>query len=121
MQNFGRGMWRRVGDYERIQKPTLLQNSKLQQWGQLGQFVQYQTMLKHQKLRDEYLAQKKKETQSVLKVIEEPIQNKKVEEDSQEEDGIVNNAISYIPVVEQNLRELPVVIPKKTKKKNNSQ
>jgi hypothetical protein len=70
MQNFGRGMWRRVGDYERIQKPAHLQNSKLQQW---GQFVQYQTMLKQQKLRDEYLAQKKKETQSVLKVIEEPI------------------------------------------------
>lgn len=117
MQNFGRGMWRRVGDYERIQKSALLQNSKLQQW---GQFVQYQTMLKQQKLRDEYLAQKKKETQSVLKVIEEPIQNKKVEEDSQEEDVIINNAISYIPVVEQNLKELTVVIPKKTKKKNNS-
>jgi hypothetical protein len=43
MQNFGRGMWRRVGDFERIHKPILIQQSRLEQW---QQFVKYQAMLK---------------------------------------------------------------------------
>jgi len=117
MQNFGRGMWRRVGDYERIQKPVLLQQSRMEQW---EQFIKYQTMLKQQKLKEEALAQKnKQETKSVLKAVEEPIQNEKVEEDSQEKEVITNNNISEIPIIEQNLKELPVVIPKKTKRKNN--
>ena len=30
MQNFGRGMWRRVGDYERIQAPQVLKNDQIQ-------------------------------------------------------------------------------------------
>ena len=46
MQNFGRGMWRRVGDYNRMQEPFLLQQSRIQK---LEQFIQYQNMLKHQK------------------------------------------------------------------------
>ena len=46
MQNFGRGMWRRVGDYERVQKPLLLQQARLEQW---QQFVEYQTILKKYK------------------------------------------------------------------------
>ncbi len=52
MQNFGRGMWRRVGDFERLHQPVLLQQSRiehnvvaLEQW---KQFVQYQNMLKKQ-------------------------------------------------------------------------
>lgn len=52
MQNFGRGMWRRVGDYERIQKPINLQQLRLEQ---LQQFIQYQTMLKQQKLRQQQI------------------------------------------------------------------
>jgi hypothetical protein len=45
MHNFGRGMWRRVGDFERIQKPILIEQSRLEQW---QQFIQYQNMLKKQ-------------------------------------------------------------------------
>lgn len=116
MQNFGRGMWRRVGDYERIQKPVLLQQSRMEQW---EQFIKYQTMLKQQKLRDEALAQKKQQSQTVLKVIEESVQNEKEEEYSQEEEVTINNDISDTPIIEQNIRELPVVIPKKTKRKKN--
>jgi hypothetical protein len=48
MQNFGRGMWRRVGDYDRIQKPMILQQSRLEQWQQI---VQHQTTLKQQNLQ----------------------------------------------------------------------
>jgi len=46
MQNFGRGMWRRVGDYERIQAPMLLQHSRVEQW---QKFLLYQEYLKKQK------------------------------------------------------------------------
>jgi hypothetical protein len=55
MQNFGRGMWRRVGDYDRIQKPMILQQSRLEQW---QQFVQHQTTLKQQNLQESSLNQK---------------------------------------------------------------
>ena len=30
MQNFGRGMWRRVADYDRIQAPKIAKNQYLQ-------------------------------------------------------------------------------------------
>ena len=45
MQNFGRGMWRRVGDYERLHKPVLLEQSRVEQ---LQYFAQHQAMLKNQ-------------------------------------------------------------------------
>jgi hypothetical protein len=32
MRNFGTGMWRRIGDYERIQVPQLIQQAKIQQY-----------------------------------------------------------------------------------------
>jgi hypothetical protein len=31
MQNFGRGMWRRVGDFERIQVPQIIKETQIQQ------------------------------------------------------------------------------------------
>jgi len=49
MQNFGRGMWRRVGDYDRIQKPIIIQQSRLEQ---LQKLVQYQNFLNQQKNRN---------------------------------------------------------------------
>ena len=41
MQNFGRGMWRRVGDYERIQR-NIIQQSRFEQ------FIKHQALLKAQ-------------------------------------------------------------------------
>ena len=38
MQNFGRGMWRRVGDYERIQTPQVLKNNQIQKY---LEFIEY--------------------------------------------------------------------------------
>lgn len=55
MHNFGRGMWRRVGDYERIQKPMILQQAQMEK---IQQFVEYQAVLKKQKEIKEYLAKK---------------------------------------------------------------
>lgn len=112
MQNFGRGMWRRVGDFERLQKPVLLQQSRIEQW---QKFVQYQTMLKQQKLRDEALAQKTQKNQNVLKVEEKDTQDLV----NKEEGNILNNSISGQRNLQQNLSEPPVVVPKRTKKKQN--
>jgi hypothetical protein len=104
MQNFGRGMWRRVGDYERLQKPILLQQSRLEQW---QQFVQYQTMLKKQQ---EVKEQQQKQDLKIEKKIDIEI-----------EENNSNENINFVDTLEiqQSVNsEPPVVIPKKTKRKN---
>jgi len=57
MQNFGRGMWRRVGDFERLHAPQLLQQQRIEQW---MYFREYQRALKIQQARKELLEKKLK-------------------------------------------------------------
>jgi hypothetical protein len=116
MQNFGRGMWRRVGDFERIHKPMLIQQSRLEQW---QQFIQYQTMLKK---KQQYMEQKQKQVDT--KVVQD-ISIEENESESTEENEIKQNIdiieiqeIQEIQEVQQEYSEPPVVIPKKTKRKN---
>ena len=45
MQNFGRGMWRRIGDYDRLQTPQVLQQNRLQQY---LVYIEYQKALKRE-------------------------------------------------------------------------
>jgi hypothetical protein len=45
MQNFGRGMWRRVGDYDRVRVPMIEQQVRIEQ---LQQYILYQRQLKIQ-------------------------------------------------------------------------
>ena len=40
MQNFGRGMWRRVGDFERLQVPQINKQQQLQQYLALLEYKQ---------------------------------------------------------------------------------
>jgi hypothetical protein len=103
MQNFGRGMWRRVGDYERIQKPILLQQSRLEQW---QQFVQQQAILKKQQ---QYMEQKQKQVVSIEK-----------NESELTEENEIKQTVGTIKIqeVQPEYSDLPVVIPKKTKRKN---
>ena len=42
MQNFGRGMWRRVGDYERIQVPRINKNYELEKYLVLMEYIKQQ-------------------------------------------------------------------------------
>jgi hypothetical protein len=124
MQNFGRGMWRRVGDFERIHKPMLIQQSRLEQW---QQFIQYQTMLKK---KQQYMEQKQKQvdTKVVQDISIEENESVSIEEnesESTEENEIKQNIdiieiqeIQEIQEVQQEYSEPPVVIPKKTKRKN---
>lgn len=107
MQNFGRGMWRRVGDYERIQKPILLQQSRLEQW---QQFIQHQQAYKQHILKPE----PKPEPKDTIVQLDLSIDHNKVvliEENNQPQD-------IDTPELQQDVSEPPVVIPKKTKRKN---
>jgi len=121
MQNFGRGMWRRVGDFERIQKPVLLQQSRLEQW---QHFIQQQTMLKK---KQQYMEQNSIQTPKQLdtKVVqdisieEQDISIEENKSESTEENEIKQNIdIIEIQEAQQEYSEPPVVIPKKTKRKN---
>jgi hypothetical protein len=131
MQNFGRGMWRRVGDFERIHKPMLIQQSRLEQW---QQFVQQQDMLKKQQTKTQNLTQKQEQVPD-----SEPAPESEIEPESAPEDNLVKLDLSIenksISIEENNITqeldiintpdelqnensEPPVVIPKKAKRKN---
>jgi hypothetical protein len=110
MQNFGRGMWRRVGDFERIQKPILLQQSRLEQW---QQFVQQQALLQKQQ---QYMEQKQKQVDTK---VEQVVSIEENESELTEEIEIKQNVDTIeIQEVQPEYSEPPVVIPKKTKRKN---
>lgn len=113
MQNFGRGMWRRVGDYDRVYKPMLLQQSRVEQW---KQFVEYQTILNRQQSINQY-------RQNVLKnikseSIETPIQTDTDIEikEMTETDKIINIENSNSQNTQIN-SEIIQITPRKTKKK----
>lgn len=74
MQNFGRGMWRRVGDYERIQTPQLLKQTRLQKY---LAYIEYQKALK----RDDDI---KKSIEQTLQRVNSSNQDKAVIETKEE-------------------------------------
>ena len=45
MQNFGRGMWRRVGDFERIHTPQINKQQQLQHYLALLEYKQKKQLL----------------------------------------------------------------------------
>jgi len=45
MHNFGRGMWRRLGDFERIQSPQILKQMQLEQY---LHYIEYMEVLQRQ-------------------------------------------------------------------------
>lgn len=119
MHNFGRGMWRRVGDYERIQQPILVQ-----------QYIQHQLLLQKQKehiekqkikSQDEHIHSMNKSTQLNEIEMEKDLQVSEINEDLsddnvQNNDNNINeNILTFQPVVDN---EVPKIIPKKTKRKN---
>jgi hypothetical protein len=75
MHNFGRGMWRRVGDFERIHKPMLIQQSRLEQWQQFIQQQaykqQYNTNILTQKQVQEPDSEPRPETEIELEPVPE--------------------------------------------------
>jgi hypothetical protein len=118
MQNFGRGMWRRVGDFERIHKPILIQQSRLEQW---QQFIQHQTYKQQYMEQNSIQTPKQLDTKVVqdISIEEQDISIEENKSESTEENEIKQNIdIIEIQEAQQEYSEQPVVIPKKTKRKN---
>lgn len=136
MQNFGRGMWRRVGDYERVQKPILLQQARIEQ---LQKMIEYQAILKRQKDIKEYREKMLNQTNSKTPNLEETVldSNNTLELESEIESDIkqveiLQEQVQHISIDDINTNdntnniqneiniqnEPPSIVPKKTKKKN---
>lgn len=85
MQNFGRGMWRRVGDYERVRAPMIEQQTRIEQW---KQFMLYQEYLNRKNKIN--VSNNNKEEQKVTNV-EEELQVTNVEEVINVDEDIVKS------------------------------
>jgi hypothetical protein len=136
MQNFGRGMWRRVGDFERIQVPQIIKHSQLQQ---ALQYKEYITNLQQQKYIEEYrkkMLEKvniqvnspvKDEVELVSKRnIEESLEIKQIEQIEQieqiqtvvEEETPIIEIIAVEPEIPiQKEEKTPTIFPKKGRKR----
>ena len=68
MQNFGRGMWRRVGDYERIQTPQVLKNNQIQKY---LEFIEYKKSQQRQLAINAYRNQILNQTNSEVTAVNE--------------------------------------------------
>jgi hypothetical protein len=84
MQNFGRGMWRRVADYDRIQAPKIAKNQYLQ-------YQQYLAIVQYQKQRqaniNAYREQLLKKVNSQLDtIIESDVESKDSDVESKDSD-----------------------------------
>ena len=113
MRNFGRGMWRRVGDFEKPHAPQINKHNQIQEYLALMQYLkqrQYNFNTYHQQLSaniNETLIVSSKN------VIEEPVIEESIIEESVIEEPVIEE-----PVIEKVcLLELPNIIPKKRKKK----
>ena len=119
MQNFGRGMWRRLNDYQTIQNinQTNIKNNKLQE---------YLAYKEYCKKREEINAYRQK----IL--LEKRIERKEEEEKIQSgiletlgyDNEIINNIIFEESLIEEKIEEkmeeknVITIVPKKLKKKN---
>lgn len=118
MQNFGRGMWRRVGDYERIQVPQIVQRQN-EQIEQLKKLIEYQALWKHRKSQNKPIVSLDTKEEKVADKVEANIEaniDDKVEANI--DDKIEANIDDKVEsIIEANLVE-KVVVPKKNRKKN---
>ena len=125
MYNLGRGMWRRIGDFERIRIPQLEQQLKLQQY---LAFIEFQKEKKRQDDIRSYrnsILQKEKEKR-LEKELEpekekelEPEKEKELEPETElEPENEIDSSISVESDI-INFDEPHVkIIPKKKRKKN---
>jgi hypothetical protein len=116
MQNFGRGMWRRVGDYDRLYVPDLVRSAQLQQY---AAYLEYKESINRQLAIDEYrkqmIAKTRMETNSVS------IPETKSFDSSKEDETIVGEEIvaveTEIPNAPRPVKE-PTILPRRGRKKN---
>ena len=93
MHNFGRGMWRRVGDYERIQRNIIQQSS-------FEQFIKYQVPLNAQQQERE---QEKPQKQQNIKQSNTIIADKvNIKNNINEQTNLTYTSNNYEPNYETN-------------------
>jgi len=96
MLNFGRGMWRRIGDYNREQT---LKNIKLQHYLAL---VEYQKK-KHMQSINKY------NQRQIIKEVNNSIDNEVIIE--QDIDTLIEEPVIEEHVIEEHVIEEPVIVP----------
>ena len=112
MQNFGRGMWRRVGDFERINVPQIIKQSQIEQE---MIYKEYISKINLQKLIDEHHL---KTLEKFNKTNENP--NNLI---PQKEEIDYQPSVKEIVAVEQEIpmkiayEKNPIFLPKKGRKK----
>ena len=131
MHNFGRGMWRRVGDYDRVQAPQVQKNFELQYYLALLE------QSKRQRLEQVFNTNKRQMKQQTNNVILEMVGDKdehnidftEAVSEVVNEEPIVSEVVNEEPIVSEVVIEEPIVsevvieeaskfVPKKSKKKN---
>jgi hypothetical protein len=142
MQNFGRGMWRRVGDYERIQVPLINKNYELEKYLGLMEYIKQQRKQMTQVNKDIITNKKPFDNKKMLieeevnpnideyesineNVVNEDVVNENVVNENVVNENVVNENVVNENVVNENVVnedvvsvvELPNIIPKKSKKK----
>ena len=116
MQNFGRGMWRRVADYEKIQKPlSLLQfrhQQKLKPKLILHPIVEEEPIIYVEPVEERYITSVEPvEEMSITSV--EPIKESPITS----VEPVANHITSVEPVTDPIISVEPVVVSKKSKRK----
>jgi hypothetical protein len=97
MHNLGRGMWRRVGDFERIQVPQILRQSQFEQALLYQEYIK--KLQRHNRIQ-EYRRQILEKVNNPINVetelkFEKPINNKNINKTSFEvEDPIIHEIIA---------------------------
>lgn len=122
MQNFGRGMWRRVGDYERIHVPNINKNNELQHYLALMEYHKQQRLKQNFNAYRQQMMQRQKDIVSNKDLLVQQTNiNENIPIDSEE---VVSHQISKEVVKEVvneevvSLPELTNIVPRKIKKKN---
>ena len=125
MHNFGRGMWRRVGDYERIQSPLL--QARVQQYlAFIEQQKKVEAIKRYQREQTIINNTKKKDVENILveniKVtiedIKETVEDVKVTVDDVIDDIKVDDVIVQdVKETVEDIKEYEVPVKKLTKKK----
>lgn len=118
MHNLGRGMWRRVGDYERLYLPELIKQTQLQEY---AAYLEYNEKLKRQAAIDQYrkqmIQQTQQKTQTNETVVQEQIQLEKQEQQEQIQLEETNDITEEIVAVEKEIAKVPTILPKRGGKK----
>jgi hypothetical protein len=111
MHNFGRGMWRRLGDFERIQSPQILKQMQLEQYLLYIENLQRQAKIKA--YRENILKQMNSQ---IIQETQTPVIIAKEKQEEQEDiiiavETVIPN-IEEIPIYKEPISMEDIILPK---------